>query len=247
MKELTSIIRRVACSPWTYLYWAVSAAGTTCAYFNTGLKGSPLLGAASIASTVIALALFYFHLNKLRNELDFPGRRSALGLFLSIYALRLQLLLIFSPLIGLILWQGTFGRLATEYLLVSTAPPERKFGELLGMLSQFWLLLATFAAYSFVDIAGRSQVVAKGFAKGALRALPSTMKKIALPLVGFALARFALAFIAEYFSFLDYIKLTDDITIALVSAIALEPISYGLQMVTVLFLAKRLVSQAPAA
>lgn len=247
MKELLSLLRKVARSPWTYLYWAVSGAGIACAHFNTPLNGSPLLGGASIAATVISIALFYFHLNKLRTELDFPARRSALGLFLSIYAFRLRLLLVFAPLIGFILWQGTFGRLATEYLAVSMAPPEQKFGELVSMLPHFWLLLVTLIAYAFLDLAGRGQVVARGTAKSALRHLPRILKKMPLPLVAFTAARFALAAAGEYLSFLDYIKLSDQITLALATALVLEPIGYGLQMIAVLYMAKRLKSQAPGA
>lgn len=245
MKELLSLIRKLACSPWTYIYWAVSAAGTTCAHFNTGLHGSPLLGAASIASTLVSLALFYFHLNKLRNELEFQGRRSALGLFLSIYAFRLRLLLVFAPLFGLIFWQGTFGRLATEYLVVSMATPERKFGELIALLPHFWLLLTTVAAYMFLDFAGRSYVVHRGNAQAALRRLPQTLKSLLLPLIAFAAARFVLMLGGEYFSFLDYISLGGKITLALATAWVLEPVSYVLQMISVFYLAKRLKNQAP--
>jgi hypothetical protein len=247
MKELSNLISKVARSPWTYLYWAVSGVGTICAHLNTPLNGSPLLGGASIAATLFSLALFYFHLNKLRNELNIPGRRSPLGLFLSIYTFRLRLLLVFSPLIALMIAQGTFGRLASEYLVVSMAAPEQKFGELTAMLPHFWLLLATIVAFIFLDLAGRGQVVAQGAAKSALRRLPGVAKRMALPLVAFTIARIALEISGEYLSFLDYVKLNGQITLALVTALALEPISYGLQMVSVLYLAKCLRTQAPGA
>jgi hypothetical protein len=240
MKEILGLLGKLARSPSTYLYWAISAAGATCAHFNTGLNGSPLLGAASIASGVLCLAIFYFHLNRLRKELTFPAKRSAAGLFLSIYAFRIRLLLVFSPLIALLFWQGTFGRLASEYLVVTLAPPQEKFHELVSMLPRFWLLLATATAFYFLDLAGRSQVVARGKSTAALRGLPFAIKRLWMPLLVLVATGIALFAAGEYFAFLDYVKITDKITLSLALSWALDPAEYALPMVSALYLAKRL-------
>jgi hypothetical protein len=246
MKELLSLARQLFRSPWTYLYWAIATAGIIAAHLNSGLSGSPVLGAASIASTLLCMALFYFHLNHLRNSLGFPQKRTAFGLFLSIYAYRLRLLLLLSPLFALLFLQGTFGRLAGEYLNVTLAPPAEKFGEFLSIITRFWLLAITVVAFFILDLAGRAHVVARGGAKKALRLIPETFRKAALPLAALIAAYLALFSVQEYFAFIDYVN-WKNITPALAVACVLVPVEYGLQIVSVLYLAKRVKPGNPEA
>lgn len=238
MKELSSLARQLFRSPWTYLYWAIATAGIIAAHLNSGLSGSPLLGATSIASTLLCMALFYFQLNLLRNALGLPLKRTALGLFLSIYAYRVRLLLLLSPLFAILFLQGTFGRLAGDYLNVTLAPPAEKFGEFLSIITRFWLLAVTVVVFFILDLAGRAQVVARGEAKRGLRLIPETFRKAVLPLAAYIAAYLALFSVQEYFAFIDYVS-WKNITPALAVACVLVPIEYALQMISVLYLAKR--------
>jgi hypothetical protein len=245
MRDFLKIAAGLFKTPWMYVYSLIAIVGTVAAHRNTGLNGSPLLGATGIASSILGIGLFYWQLAKQRHP-GLPGRRSGLGLFLSVMAFRIRLLLLLSPFVALLYFLGYFSRMTDGFLQVSIAPAEEKFSLFAHFLLGMWPVALVAVAFSLLDLTGKSVVVAKGFSDHALKHSVKTLKALWAPILLLTAIGLFQAVGGEYFSGFDnWRPWENSITLRLLYDCVNAPVTYLMEMSGILFLAQRIRARLP--
>lgn len=182
MVDFIRIVRGLLRSPWFYFYWGISAAGIIISHMNQGIKGSPWLGGASILCTIAGIVIFYHQLRLSREGSGMPGRPSEFCLFLSIYAFRIRLLILFAPVIFLFLRSGAFNTITTYYITIITMHGTEKLAQVAELGKAIWPWLLALFVFFILDQAGRGFVVAQGSARRSFRSCFSALWVLLLPM-----------------------------------------------------------------
>lgn len=246
MQKFAQIVRHMFRQPGTYIYLAVAVVGAFAAHLNSGLRGSPWLGATSIASFFASIAIFYWQAAKTRQEMGLPGKPGAVGLFLSVVAFRVRLFLVFLPVFAWFFWKGYGDMIAKDYVNVAIAPAEEKFSQLFLFLQKFWLPLLVALIAMIVEFAGKAFVVAQGYSDHALKRLPRVIRTVALPLAILIGLDIVILAADEYVGqFEQWRPWGETVTPGLLYNFATIPVEYALTLGGLIYLAVRLREKAP--
>jgi hypothetical protein len=235
LKDLTKDYRM-------WIFCAVATVGTFAGHYNQGIYGSKLLGIISIAAFFLEMAVFYWALASARRRFALSPERSGLGIFLSIYAFRLRLLLLASPLIGLFFYSGGFERVTEAYTAYSLADREHPISFTVLMIRAIWPWVIAFWIGMAIDFLGRSFVVANGKTKSAILLTIRNLHRFALPLGALLLVEF-------FFFFSDFLEVyafpaeNGKLWITPLCQILFLPLQYFLQLGGTIFLAKLIRSR----
>jgi hypothetical protein len=219
------------------IFCVVAAIGTFAGHYNQGIYGSKILGIISIVSLFVELGIFYWGLNAARTRNGMEPRRSGFGLYLSIYAFRLRLLLMLSPLIGLFFYLGGFGKITEAYTLHTLGGENDRQSFTLLLLKTIWEWVIVLWIGLALDQVGRAHVLRTGFAKGALKAAFVHLPKVLIPL----LIILALEFLFFFSDFLEVFTFPSEKGRLWITPLCLSvflPLKYFLEIGGSLWLAK---------
>lgn len=185
MALFLSIVRSLFRGPWLYVYTLASAVGIIASYLNSGLRGSPYYGGAAIISTIVGLVVYYRHLNHCRNKMGFPHPMEPGALFFHSVGFYVRVLLVLLPFAVALGLSPYLDHLTQSHLSLTIAAPDARLRELPRVLALIWPWVALYFTMIVLNDAGASYVVARGSAQRGLRALPSTLAELRLPLALF--------------------------------------------------------------
>ncbi len=243
MQDFLQLVLKILRSPWTYVYWVISAMGIIASHRNTAADGFPLLGALSIASWILGTAVFYWHLRILRLQGDFRGKRSGMALFLAIWAFRLRLLILAAPLAVIFYYWRGYDELFKNYLNFSMALPEEKATALYMLVQEGVLWFCLLPVVWLINKAGTSFVVAQGNSERAVaKSIPAMLRQF-VPVVLFTSASLIVFFGLNVLEVLGFFENSGWSLPAL--NIFRSFFSYLVELSGVLFIASRLWERSP--
>ncbi len=237
ISTLQSVLKDLAKDYRLGIFCAVAAIGSFAGHYNQGIYGSKVLGVISIVSLFVEMAVFYWALACARKRFALAPDRSGLGIFLSIYAFRLRLLLLASPIIGLFFYSGGFERVTEAYTAYSLADRENPISFTALMIRAVWPWMIVFWFGMAIDFLGRSYVVANGQAKSAIRTTIRNIHRLALPLGCLLLVEF-LFFFSDFLEVYVFPADNGKLWVTPLCQSIFLPLQYFLQLGGTIFLAK---------
>lgn len=244
MNDFLSIVRQMVRSPLLYGYWLTHGIGLVMSDINEGARGWWVYGLVSIISMIISTTLFFWHLHNLRKGRGFPVERNGIELFLSIFAYRIRLLLIFSPLVIYFFWAGNFDSFTRAYFTMTMASGETKLAAISDLLALAWPWMLAMLIYITLELGGRSFVVAQEHSSNAVKRCLRVAWSLKAPL-GILMAIEILFFLTD--SVGTHLKAQEIITPWVEPAlrIALTPVEYILSIGGTIYMATILWTKNP--
>lgn len=245
MPEFLQTLKQQIRAPQLYLYWVIASVGILATHFNSGLRGTPVLGAISISATFFSLAIFYHHLNAERIRLGLPSPYRPWMLFFQIYLFRLCLFLLVLPLIAYFFKSGAFNNFTQNFTSVTMLEPGERGPVIWDLVVKASPWLFAIFMVLLVDQVGRTHIVAQGNSRKTFRRLAKTFWAIKYLILLFMTAELVVMLVDLRDVFDDPLEASKSLQGPL-GRIALTPFKYLLEMAATCYFAKVLASKHPS-